>query len=452
MMRKLLNFSRRQLHTIVSRDIIKPSSPTPSHLKTYNLSLFDQLAVNAYIPVVAFYPSSSIYKSSHDKTLDLKNSLSRTLNQYYPFAGKLAKSRPTTVDCSDDGVEFIEARNDSPLSDFLRHSEHEDFDKLFPHDLIWLKPSSKGHSHESGSTTPLFVQVNHFSCGGVAVAASLSHKIADASSCLNFYNHWATVTRSQHHDHDHDPSHINPVFIPYKTRDVNLPKNMPNRSQGDYLTRSVVFPNSKINELKAKVVSMTMEAGEPIMNPTRAECLTWLIHKCAVAAASKRNSGVFKPTGVCHAMNMRSNLVESLPETTVGNLYLVTEYPTVNESELTPSYIIGELRKRKKECRSITNAETALGMVADACSDHDAMFETAKRLDDYYIYSAITMFPTYGIDFGWGKPVKVTCGGVLKNFIIMMDTPSGDGIDVVMCLDRQDMKIIQNDPELLAFC
>ncbi|CAH1440511.1 unnamed protein product [Lactuca virosa] len=224
------------------------------------------------------------------------------------------------------------------------------------------------------------------------------------------------------------------------------------RSHGDYVTRSFVFPNSKIDDLKAKITSMTMETGEHIMNLTRVEALTWLIHKCAVAAACKTNSGIFKPTGVGHSMNMRDKLVEPLPETSVGNFYLLMEFPTMSESELTPNKIIGELRKRKKEFQSIRNTETALDIVEEMCSDHNARLEISKRLDDYYIYTAIHRFPTYGINFGWGKPIKVTIGGVnLKNVIIMMDTPNGDGIEALLSLGKQDMKIIQNDPELLAF-
>ena len=79
MISKLFRFGRRQLHTIVSRDTIKPSSPTPSQFKTYNLSLLDQFNINAFVPVIALYPSSSVYQSAHDKTLELKNSLSQTL-------------------------------------------------------------------------------------------------------------------------------------------------------------------------------------------------------------------------------------------------------------------------------------------------------------------------------------------------------------------------------------
>ncbi|KAI3739869.1 hypothetical protein L2E82_30281 [Cichorium intybus] len=452
MVNKIFRFGTRQLHTIVSRNIIKPSSPTPSHLKTYNLSLLDQLAVNGYMPVVAFYPSSSIYHSSHEKTLELKNSLSHTLSRYYPYAGRLAKVFPTYVDCNDNGVEFTEASNESSLSDFLQHSDHEDLDQLFPDDLIWFKPNRKGHNEENKSNIPLSVQVNHFSCGGVAIAASLSHKIADGSSLLNFMNHWATVTRSRSVEH-HDLSDINPHFIPYQTRNVDLPKNLPDTPQGKYIARSFVFPNSKINDLKSKVTSMTKESGEPITNPTRVEALTWLLHKCAVAAASKTNSGIFKPTGVGQIMSLRNKLVQPLPETSVGNLYQLLEVPTRNESELTPNNIIGGLRKRKKEFRRIKNMETALGTVAEMCSDHAAMFETARRVgEDYYVYSVLTRFPTYGIDFGWGKPIKVTVAGALKNVILMMDAPNGDGIDVLVSLEQKDMKIIENDPELLAFC
>ncbi|KAI3739862.1 hypothetical protein L2E82_30274 [Cichorium intybus] len=454
MISKLLRCGRRQFHTIVSRDVIKPSSPTPSHLKTYHLSLFDQISVNAYMPVVAFYQSSSINQTSHDKTVQLKNSLSHTLNQYYPFAGRLAKAGPSYVECNDEGVEFIEACNDDPLSDFLQRSKHEDLDQLFPDDLIWYKSNHKGHNDENETTSPLSIQVNHFSCGGVAVAVSLTHKIGDASSLLNFIKHWATVTRSSSGEH-HDLSHINPHFLSYQSRNVNLPKDLPDVScisKGDYVTRSFVFPNSKINDLQAKITSMTMESEEPIMDSTRAEALTWLIHKCAVAAASKTNSGVFKPTGVGQVMSIRNNLVEPLPETSIGNLFLFMEIPTRNESELAPNMIIGELKKRKKAFRGITNAETALGMVAEMCSDHSAMLEMRKRLDDYYMYTVINRFPTYVIDFGWGKPIKVTVGGVLKNATIMMDTPNGDGIDALVSLEREEMKIIQEDPELLAFC
>ncbi|KAI3706919.1 hypothetical protein L6452_25004 [Arctium lappa] len=183
---------------IVSRDIVKPSSPTPSHQKIYNLSLLDQLTINAYIPMVTFFPSSGINRSSDNKTTKLKNSLSQTLTQYYPFAGTMPKIGRTFVECNDSGIDFIEATNHSTLSDFLQQSDHKDLNQLCPDDLIWYNPNHRAKDNENDITRPILsIQINHFACGGVAVAVSLSHKVGDASSLFNFVNHWATVTKSQ---------------------------------------------------------------------------------------------------------------------------------------------------------------------------------------------------------------------------------------------------------------
>ena len=73
-------------------------------------------------------------------------------------------------------------------------------------------------------------------------------------------------------------------------------------------------------------------------------------------------------------------------------------------------------------------------------------------MDESYIYYSLCRFPSYGIDFGWGKPVKITISGIMQNFTVLLDTPNNDGIEAIVCLDKEDMKTIQNDPELLVFC
>jgi hypothetical protein len=40
---------------LVSRETIKPSSPTPSHHRIYPLSFLDNIAVRKYIPLLYFY-------------------------------------------------------------------------------------------------------------------------------------------------------------------------------------------------------------------------------------------------------------------------------------------------------------------------------------------------------------------------------------------------------------
>ncbi|KAK9072879.1 hypothetical protein SSX86_009314 [Deinandra increscens subsp. villosa] len=441
MFSKLLTFSRRQLHTIVSREIIKPSFPTPSHLKTYNLSVLDQIAINSHQPLVAFYPN--LDQTCHDKitkTLELKNSLAKTLTQYYPFAGRVKKTEPAYVDCNDEGVTFIEATNDISLSDFLQQSEHEDLDPLFPDDLIWFDPHIRGDTE--GVTCPLAVQVTRFACGGVAVASTLFHKVGDGRTTFNFMNHWAAVTAKKD---------INPAqFLHHPTRSINLPSIFSARSRMGCVTRSFLFPNRKLNDLKSKVTAMTMESGQPIMDPTRVEALSWLLHSRAMAAATKKSSGTFKGSDMIFPVDIRGILVDKLAPTSVGNMFLSIECRVTYERELEPHITIGEMRKMKVVFQSIPNLESVMQIFGQMSPE--TALETLKRIDECYIYTSVCRFPTYDIDFGWGKPVKVTLGGTIKNATVLMAAPDGDGIEALVCLEKEDMKILQNDPELLAFC
>ncbi|CAI9281156.1 unnamed protein product [Lactuca saligna] len=448
MLGSLIRFGRRQLHTIVSKDIIKPSSPTPSHLKTFNLSIIDQAMVNTFIPFVTFYPNTGLHPSSHDKTLTLKKSLSETLTKYYPFAGRHAKVAPTFVDCNDHGAEFLEASIDSTLSDFLKNSLHRDLDQFFPHGLVNERSNRPPHDDDlqSNGVIPLAVQINHFECGGVAVAMSLSHKLADGSSFTHFLKDWAKTTqfcsREQKHallPNDND----DPKFIPLE----HTNKNFKGLSLGsdECVTKSFTFPNAKINELKLKIKAMSEESGQPITNPTRVEVLTWLLYKSAVTAAAKNDSGSdFKPIGVCHQINIRGRLMEKLPEKSIGNLFMIIDIV----SEMKPESFISEFRKQKMKLQGLPNIQTALGYLSGI-----PLEEVQRGIDSVYLCSSLCGYSAYEIDFGWGKPVKATMAGDLrKNSFIMMDAPDRDGIEVLVCLGKRDLAVVQSDPELLAFC
>ncbi|KAI3722613.1 hypothetical protein L2E82_33654 [Cichorium intybus] len=401
MIRNLVRFGKRQLHTIISREIIKPSSPTPSHLKTYNLTVLDQIISHEFTLLVAFYPHTHNYRTSHEKTLNLKNSLSQTLTKYYPFAGRYAKVAPTYVDCNDNGAQFFEASIDSTLSDFLQNSQHEDLDQFFPHGLV--NYTSDGGAHDlkkNDQRIPLSVQVNHFECGGLAVAVS-----------MNINSMGLALDRSN-----------------------------------DCVVKSFMFPNSKINDLKLKVKAMTAESGEPITNPTRVEVLSWLLYKCAVTAAIKNNSGSFKPTCLYHIANIRDKMIEPLPEKSIGNFFVSMEIRTKNESEMKPESIINELKKQKTQFKGLRNIETAFDIISKTDLD-----ELHGKLDGAYVCSSMCGYSLYEIDFGWGKPVKATLPGYSrKNSFILMDAPNRDGIEALVFLGKEDMNSFQSDPELLA--
>nr|GEV91238.1 acylsugar acyltransferase 3-like [Tanacetum cinerariifolium]GEZ52191.1 acylsugar acyltransferase 3-like [Tanacetum cinerariifolium] len=442
---RLVKFSPRQLHTIVSKDFIKPSSPTPSNLRTYNLSLLDQTSANTFMPMVALFPNTHVFRTCHDKTDDLKSSLAQTLTKYHPFAGRLDKLAPAFIDCNDDGAEFLEASVDSTLSDFLQRSQHEDLDEFFPYGQVHRNSNRGDDDPQSDRMIPLAVQVNHFECGGIAVAVSLSHKIADGVSLAHFFNDWAKTARFCSRDRKHKLD-IDPKFKSFPDININCMGFSLERSSD--LTRSFMFPNSKINDLKIKVKAMTAKSGHPITNLTRVEVLNWLLHKCAVAAATKTNLGVFKPTLVAHPTNIRGKMIEPLAEKSIGNFYTILEIFTNNESEMRPEAFINELQKQKMQLKGLKNIDIFIDLLMNS-----SLERAQRNIDRAYICTSLCGLPLYDIDFGWGKPVKTTIGGNLrKNSFILIDAPNADGIEALVCLGKEDMNIIQTDPELLAFC
>ena len=126
---------------IVSKEHIKPSFPTPSHLRNYKLSLLDQLIPAPYAPIVLFYPNNDGTNLSNiPKRLELlKKSLSETLTLFYPLAGKIKDN--LCIECNDDGACFAEANVNGCLSEFLSHPDLLLTHNFLPCELV-LKESA----------------------------------------------------------------------------------------------------------------------------------------------------------------------------------------------------------------------------------------------------------------------------------------------------------------------
>ncbi|GKV53538.1 hypothetical protein SLEP1_g60059 [Rubroshorea leprosula] len=69
---------------INTKEIIKPSSPTPPHLRVLTLSYFDQFAPDLYLSLVLFYTK---IRDTRETSQRLKSSLSQVLTDFYPFSG-----------------------------------------------------------------------------------------------------------------------------------------------------------------------------------------------------------------------------------------------------------------------------------------------------------------------------------------------------------------------------
>ncbi|MFS7995546.1 putative deacetylvindoline O-acetyltransferase [Helianthus anomalus] len=275
-----------------------------------------------------FYPNNGNSSlTAEEKATLLKESLSQSLAMYYPFAG---------------GVLFLEARNDGQLDTFQSKSwDDKTLDQLFVNDLVLYKNTS--------GTIPVAVQLNHFSGGGLAFVVSLSHTIADGCTLGSFLSHWASVARYGSTDHK-EVLPLNPHFINSPRTQPTLPKaRVKMEVSNNFVLKNFVFPNSKLSDLKNKVVGS-------IINPTRVEVLTSLVYTTVVAAATTK-SGCFKPSYLFFVVNVRDKFVPKLPQSTVGNCAKAMMVETRDISETSLSNVVGEIRKKKSQLESIQSVQ-----------------------------------------------------------------------------------------------
>lgn len=182
---------------LISREFIKPSTPTPPHHKIHPLSFIDQIVARSYVPIVYFYPNELPSQNEYDnnqlesKISILKKSLSKLLSIYYPFAGRFRDQ--VSIDCNDEGVSLLVTRIKSNLSEILQNPNEALLNPLFPDELQWKVMED---SNPSAITSIVAIQINCFACGGIAISVCMSHKVGDGSTLFHFVNDWATMNRA----------------------------------------------------------------------------------------------------------------------------------------------------------------------------------------------------------------------------------------------------------------
>ena len=98
--------------------LVVPAAPTPRELK--RLSIFDeQDSLRVQISNIHFYRRNE-YMGSKDPVQVIREALAKALVPYYPFAGRLREHDgcKLTVDCTGEGVLFVEADADVCLEYF----------------------------------------------------------------------------------------------------------------------------------------------------------------------------------------------------------------------------------------------------------------------------------------------------------------------------------------------
>ncbi|PHU03637.1 hypothetical protein BC332_28888 [Capsicum chinense] len=322
------------------------------------------------------------------------------------------------------------------MSEILNNPDNDAIDIVFPQDLPWSNSLSSGRSL-------LVVQLSHFNCAVLAVSICLSHKIADGYSLCKFLFDWADTVRHDQLDFKPSSQFNAASFFPLMDHPPTIPNVAPETQR--CVSRMYHFSSSNLTRLK-DIVSRNSRV---VQNPTRVEVATALLHKCGVAA-SKANSGMFKPTLLSHLMNLRP----PIPLNTIGNA--TCHYGTMAKIEdvINMSKYMARLEKAKQKLRDKLKGMNTNKLGADALQTIKKGADIIKRnkFDVYFCTSLCNIELHKYVDFGWGKPVRLSVARYsMKNHFLFMDEGSGDGINVVVTLTEADMSIFQRNEELLEF-
>ncbi|KAL0535475.1 hypothetical protein IC582_029805 [Cucumis melo] len=424
---------------ILTKEIIKPSSPTPSHLHRFNISLLDQLSTAGYVPVILFFPNSNGAPPFNERSDRLKKSLAEILTRFYPLAGRPREN--SYIDCNDDGAEYVEARTNCVLSDFLKEPT--------PELLAQFLPIKTEAPEAADGGRMLLVQVTLFECGGMAMGISFSHKLVDASSISVILKSWSAAALGS--------DMVEPEFL--QTSLVPSPEGIPIAAPPTDLggkvkcsSRRLVFNAQSIADLKSKA------ASDITPNPTRVEVVTALIWKCAMKAQASTTRKTTSPSPnlsvMSQTVNLRKRLTPPSPEYSIGNLVgnFVTDAIPAWEKDLKGlvELLRDGVREFNKNGIKRYEGKDCFTKIFEWLQQSGGLF---MREDvAFYISSSWTRFGLYEMDFGWGKPGWVSIGSIMfLNFVVLMDTKDGEGIEAWVTLKEDEMTFFQSDDELLSF-
>ncbi|XP_074313048.1 stemmadenine O-acetyltransferase-like [Silene latifolia] len=452
---------------VISTEIIKPSTPTPTTSKLFTLSCLDQASAFAHFPILLFYRNiarddTGSGSGPNTQPIDittLKTSLSETLTSFYPLAGR--SNSESTILCEDQGIPFIETRVNCNLDDLLNSPRKLYLlGKILPSFQLYMSFGQR----PIDEIVHVAIQLNVFLCGGVAISFYMLHKILDGASAGVFLNYWAALVRAKSStlnislnepDFEATIKAFPPIPPPINTNDSGADDNDGEKAIASNLAylksitvvgKSFVFNNEAIKKLKDKVVT----SDNKLTNPTSFEAVTGFfwhhIFAAACTAASLPNSDS-GPSELFFTANVRQRMTPPLPKTSIGNII-----KSVHAQ-------VDTLCDISKHVTAIHEAISEMNKnVLDNLPEKNSIANEGYKLGSY----RITNWCKLGlneVDFGFGKPNRVIPVGmvhpVLRNFILMvdnLDVNGGiDGIEVFLFLEEKEMQILESNSQFCVF-
>ncbi|CAL5094057.1 unnamed protein product [Urochloa decumbens] len=416
-------------------ELVTPAASTPHETKP----LSDHDTLRFHVPTAFFYRGG---RRLHDPAAVIRRALGEALVPYHPLAGRLreVEARKLVVDCTGEGVLFVEADADVRLAELEAAAG-----RLAPpipcmDQLLFDVEGSSGILN----CPMLLIQVTRLLCGGYVFALRVNHAICDATGIGQFISAVTELARGL-------PS---PTVTPAWSRELLEARNPPRPSfahreydaapplpapPGDTVSRSFTFTRANIAVIKAALPTDLRD------KTTAFEALAAAVWRAHTAALDFPADDELRLVFVANFRRVREL---GLPVGYYGNAcVLVMAVTTVGK--LRAGSLAGAV-ELVREAKAAMTAEYVRS-TADFLLLHGrprlAMAENLLLLSD-------TRHAGFRrLDFGWGEPVYGGSVHMQPGVSVINAVRNGDGEDelvVPLMMPRPAMDRFASEIEMLV--
>uniref|UniRef100_A0ACD5WVD8 Uncharacterized protein n=1 Tax=Avena sativa TaxID=4498 RepID=A0ACD5WVD8_AVESA len=417
-------------------ELVVPARTTPREVKSLS-DLDNQPGLRKYVSIIEFFRCRRV--PGGDPATSLKAALAEALVHYYPIAGRLRElpgGKKLAVDCTAEGVVFVEAHADVRLEEFGEP-------------LVPPYPCVDQFICDVGDVTAvigmplLYLQMTRLRCGGVILVLSMCHSIIDAFGMVQVLRCILDLARGQ-------PL---PAILPSWDRHLltspvaeaaAFDSSEPTAvaippaplSLDELVTRSFLFGPRAIAALRSGIPTRLGRSA------TAFELVTAAVWRCRAAALEQ---GPGERVCVKFTANARGRWKRdrSLPPGFYGNaLFITMAEATAGELSLTRAVEL--VREAKLRVMTDEHVRSVLDMMARGHREFRGT--DLDQLDSTFMVSDITRCGDETLDLGWAERVGggVPMAGEIMDRVISfyMTSKDANGVDCVvvpMCLPEPAM-------------